>query len=385
MGGDLLVIIDVKVDLYSDGKEDWQSTEQLRRLRYPIRGVGGDARPGGALGSTFFLASDWKIQPYNSSQRLRINGNFYSEDGTTPFLTVPGENVFLEQELSAIVEVEDAPGGGGAVNNTDTYARNVIYINVSGGTGGTVWPTGTSSDPVNSLADAKILGSTYGITHFRVVGPLTIGNTDNINGLTFEGDNVNSSALTLTAGCTTAQSAFRGLNVTGTLNGGATFHQCRLTTLAGLGSDTYPTVIHECTLKESTFTLKSGLTTPQSILFSDCRSGLAATTGTILDFNGADSLVGLRRHGGAVTLQNYTGGQDSVMEFSQGALVAEASCTTGSVEISGICSITNASTGTFTMGRRGHVGTSDDITQASFKSLEEVLFNALVAALNAGA
>lgn len=105
--GDFVVDVDVKVDLYSDGKKDWRGSETLRKLIFPIRAVGGDARPGGKKGASFFLRPDWKIQPYLASHRLRIAGDFYSDDGTTPFLSVPGETLFLEQNLSALVEVED--------------------------------------------------------------------------------------------------------------------------------------------------------------------------------------------------------------------------------------------------------------------------------------
>lgn len=104
--GEDVVYLDVQIDLYSDGKEDWQSTESLRRLRFPIRAVGGDPLPGAReLGDTYFLASDWKIAPYEANQRLLVTGNLYSEDGTNPFQrTVGAYNVFLERDVSVLVE-----------------------------------------------------------------------------------------------------------------------------------------------------------------------------------------------------------------------------------------------------------------------------------------
>ena len=86
--GDFVVDIDVQEDLYSDGKNQWIASETLRKLDFPIRTTGGDPLPGSKqLGDTYFLASDWKIAPYEASHRLRVNGNFYSEDGTSPFNT----------------------------------------------------------------------------------------------------------------------------------------------------------------------------------------------------------------------------------------------------------------------------------------------------------
>lgn len=108
--GEYVIDLNIKRDIYSFGKEQWHSTESLRRLAFPIRPVGGDSRPSGnPLGSTFFLASDWKIAPYEADHRLRVLGNFYAEDGTSVFKrTVGAFNVFVEQDISAIVETASA-------------------------------------------------------------------------------------------------------------------------------------------------------------------------------------------------------------------------------------------------------------------------------------
>lgn len=110
VNGEYVIDLNIKRDIYSFGKEEWQATESLRRLKFPIRAVGGDTRPSGnPLGSTFFLAPDWKVAPYESNHRLRVSGNFYAEDGTSVFRkTVGAYNVFVEQDISAIVETSSA-------------------------------------------------------------------------------------------------------------------------------------------------------------------------------------------------------------------------------------------------------------------------------------
>jgi len=99
------ILIDVKIDLYSDGKEDWVANENLRKFQFPIRVVGGDPLPGTkSLGGAFFLASDWKIRPYNDNHRMVVVGDFYSEDGTDIFLNTIGTyTVRIVQEVSALV------------------------------------------------------------------------------------------------------------------------------------------------------------------------------------------------------------------------------------------------------------------------------------------
>jgi len=107
--------IDVKEDLYSDGKEDWVANENLRRFQFPITAVGGNPLPGGAaLGTTFFLASDWKIRPYDANHRLTIDGNLYATDGSDPFLnTIGNYTVRIMQKVSSLVDgVQDTSIAG---------------------------------------------------------------------------------------------------------------------------------------------------------------------------------------------------------------------------------------------------------------------------------
>jgi hypothetical protein len=107
LDGEDTVLVDVQVDLYSDGKEDWVADETLRRLKFPIRAVGGDDTPEGQLGDTYFLASDWKIAPYEANQRLLLSGNLYSEDGSNPLRRTVGMfNVFVERQVSLLVQTQ---------------------------------------------------------------------------------------------------------------------------------------------------------------------------------------------------------------------------------------------------------------------------------------
>ena len=107
------VLIDVKVDLYSDGKEDWVAAESLRKFNFPIGAVGGNPLPGAKdLGTTFFLASDWKIRPYDADHRLIIDGNLYSEDGSDPFLdTLSNYTVRIMQQVSDLVSTVSVGSG----------------------------------------------------------------------------------------------------------------------------------------------------------------------------------------------------------------------------------------------------------------------------------
>lgn len=128
INGELTVVLDFKIDIYSDGKKDWQSNLSLRRRPFPIRPTGGDELPGAkSLGSTFFLDPDWKIQPYNASHRFIVSGNIYSEDGTSPFNSTIGDfNVFFELEVSSLTTDITSAAGGASAAEVWAYTNRLL-------------------------------------------------------------------------------------------------------------------------------------------------------------------------------------------------------------------------------------------------------------------
>lgn len=101
-----VVDIDVKVDIYSDGKEDWIIDSNLTKYKFPIRAIGGDQLPGSRkLGSTFFLKYGWRIKPYEANHTLRVEGNLYTDEGDSPFLATNGAyTVSVINTVSALTE-----------------------------------------------------------------------------------------------------------------------------------------------------------------------------------------------------------------------------------------------------------------------------------------
>ena len=86
--------IDVKIDLYSDWKEWAQKRDHLKYLP-AMRAVGGDPTVAGAkLGSTFFTINNWQIV---ISESTVFDGNLFSDDYDTPFITADGAKVARSQ------------------------------------------------------------------------------------------------------------------------------------------------------------------------------------------------------------------------------------------------------------------------------------------------
>jgi hypothetical protein len=75
--------ISAQVDLYSDAKEDWNTTDSFLNFEFPFTTIGGDDL-GGALeaGDYYFLRTDlgWRIRPHESDHTLTIVGNIYAID-----------------------------------------------------------------------------------------------------------------------------------------------------------------------------------------------------------------------------------------------------------------------------------------------------------------
>lgn len=270
-------------------------------------------------------------------------------NGTTKVATIDGIWAVTPDSTSGYVML---PSRNNVQTEQFSAYNNEISIDVAGGTAGSLYPLGTAENPVNNLADAKILGVRYGITTFRVVDTLTIGATDNIDGLEMKGGtNELVDLIILTAGCSTEKTKFKDLTVAGVAGGGIICQHAAISNLSNIGTDTSPGILFdECLLLAGTHTLKAGLTTPQNVQFRYCITGLGGAVN--IDYNGADQLVGFRGHSGALTFSNYTGGQESIVEFAAGEITLDATCTSGTARIRGIVDkINNNSTGTFTVKR----------------------------------
>lgn len=178
-----------------------------------------------ALGSTFFLNSDWKIRPYNASHRLIINGNFYSADGTDPFLDPLGTfTVRIMQQVSSLVdstvqqlsEIEYASYNGGVTVDADSSYS------------GTDYPVGTPRSPVNNLLDALDIAADRGFTVFYILGDITVGDSLDFTQMSFIGESIDKSEITIESDANVDSCEFYEATITGTLDGQCKVKDCRI-------------------------------------------------------------------------------------------------------------------------------------------------------------
>ena len=100
-----VITLNVQVDLYSDGKEDWLATPDLQKMQFPIEPLGGNPIPIGVLGDSYILQNGWKIQPYEADHSLVIEGNLFPTQDPLVVDTVGSFRVEVTREVSTLVEV----------------------------------------------------------------------------------------------------------------------------------------------------------------------------------------------------------------------------------------------------------------------------------------
>lgn len=318
---DGVVEIDVKIDLYSDGKEDWVSTPSLTMISFPIRNVGGDPLPGDkALGATFFLDNAWKIRPYEGDHRLLVNGNLYSEDGTSPFTQVVGSyNVMVEIIVSSLVdsilrqlpEIQFASFQNGVwISPTHPNAQD-----------GTAFPIGTREYPSKNFNDTITIANNNGFNTLYLMESVACDGHD-LSGLILIGENHLLTTLTLTNSCITLGTEFSEMTITGEFNGECLLNNCKLD-----GPTGFKGTATNCILNTS---LGLGGSFGDVALFLDCWLGSSVVGGvTTIDMNGDGPTLNMRGHSGAVKIINKTGDSKVAIDFLSGRIIVDSTVEAG--------------------------------------------------------
>lgn len=111
---DGVITIDVQVDLYSDGKEDWLSDPTLDVMQFPINPVGGDQFGLlGVIGKWWIVQYGWHFKPFEADHTFRLVGNIATAAGWELVQdTVGAFRVRVENEVSTLVEVVQSAVSG---------------------------------------------------------------------------------------------------------------------------------------------------------------------------------------------------------------------------------------------------------------------------------
>lgn len=108
--------LDVKVDIYSDMKEDWQSNDALNKLKFPLsEPVGGNlTKPPTRISPYYFLKYGWTMRPQESDHTLYLeNGYLLVAGGGDPWVkTIGGYTVNIRDVVPTDSFTTPSEGGG---------------------------------------------------------------------------------------------------------------------------------------------------------------------------------------------------------------------------------------------------------------------------------
>lgn len=347
INGEWVIELDVKIDIYSDGKEDWVTSELLRRRTFPIKAVGGNPLPGSKeLGSSFFLASDWKIQPYPTNHIFRVNGNLYSEDGTSPFTPASGSfNVFLEQQVSSLVdstvqqlsEIEHMAFGG------------MVTIDVIDGTEGTDYPTGTMQYPTKSIEDAVIIANSKGFRKFFIkssmIGENALNAGTDIIGFEITGESSVNTQIEIEESALCENLTIRNCDIFGSLDGGTHIINCKVGELVFFNGH-----IDHCGLYGNIY-----LAGYEDAVISDCYIVDQDNT-PVINMGGSGQNLSMPNYSGIVNIKNLNSADEEIgIGLNAGLVILEDTITAGAIIVGGIGLLYDYSTGTTNVNSSGLV------------------------------
>ncbi len=228
-----------------------------------------------------------------------------------------------------------------------------VWIDFSSDNIGTAWPSGTAYQPVNNLADAKLIAENNGLSVLYIVGNATFGPGDILDGYIIVGQNPVKSAFVLTSGVSTIGCEFREATISGTLSGNAYIRHCEVTTLTYVEGR-----IVDCTLLD-TITL-AGLTTTNII---NCRDGIAGDGKPVIDMGVTGQALTITGFYGEIQIRNKTGTEKVSIDIDSGEVELDSSVTNGEIYVRGTGRLSDNSTGSAVVYYNGLVSRDlyDDI------------------------
>jgi hypothetical protein len=126
--------IDAKIDLYSDWKE-WFKTSDNSKFPVAFDTTGGDPTTAtGNVAAYYFLRNDngWRIKPAEEDAEVVIVGNLYPRDATLPmFMETTGAFTVLitiERDASSVVETVVAGSGVTQQDKDDIEAQIFAHV-----------------------------------------------------------------------------------------------------------------------------------------------------------------------------------------------------------------------------------------------------------------
>ena len=324
--------LDVKVDLYSDLKEDWLASSSLSNFKFPFLLSGGESIGAGQKAPTFyFLRYPWVVESNGDGGSLTIALNLYGfnetqTDTRNPIIVLAGDSVTNN--------VSNIPGLDTEGTDALRYASygGGVSVDVTSTNSGTAYPSGNQEYPVNNIPDAVSIAATKGFKKLFIIGNLTLGAGDDVRYLKLVGTSHINSVLTVGADALCLQTLFDKFDITGTLDGDSEITECIVRNLTYFNGH-----IHNSQLAGTIY-----LAGNKSANFDNCKM-YDITIPINIDCGATGQNLILTNFTGRASIVNITGASQIGIGLDAGDIIVDSSCTAGIVSISGTGTVTDNS------------------------------------------
>jgi hypothetical protein len=329
--------VDFRDDVFSDGKEDWLASADLRKYKFPVRSIGGNEVTGGkVIEPTFFLRYGWQMEPDDANHTVTVYGNVFHDDGISPVKVQEGYSIVVNMSTTI------SPDTGNPLvvqrASEDTTYAGVVTVDVTATNDyaeSTEYPAGTPSYPVNNLVDAISIANARGFTHFNILESMEVNTGSDFTGVEFYGQSITKTLLTIESSADTTKSEFYEAAITGTLDGENKLNNCLLQTLNFVNG-----IVSDCLLGNYTITL-GGST---DAYFLNCWSVVSGEDTPIIDMGGAGQDLGLRNYNGVLKITNLDWAANTIaMDLNSAKIILDSTITAGTVVCRGVGALVDTS------------------------------------------
>ncbi len=278
----------------------------------------------------FELNDEYKVWPIVECDLSGGNLVSLDENGLSilPFLGSP--NVVLSRVSSSSGTLSDIE----AIQYS-SY-QNSVWVDVNSGQAGVSYPSGTRESPVNNIQDAVIIGKAKGLSTLAILSDITLDAGDNVSDFCLYGKNPVQTTLLINPDAITDNCRIQELKVSGTLDGNATIDRC-LT----VGNINYIYGYIMNSMIAGSITLAGG----HGCALLNCYS--YSELDTYINMGGTGQNLLCRNFTGRIHISNLTDDSNDVsLDMLSGEVYIEPTVTAGFLDIRGIATLYDNSTGT---------------------------------------
>jgi len=287
------------------------------------------------------LADVYKI--WNETQCEVTGGNVVAVDsGSSPISSI--NPTFGTQVLK--VSSSSATATSQASLEYATFNGGIYWDSVDGKTSITDTVTdGNEANPLKNLSDVLTQAVLKSFIKIYVVGDVTIGATDNVDGYILVGDGPPLSEFTFVSGSSTVKTVVTGCHILGDIGGAADISDCHVEGLTDVGGTLIGTNFNRCILEaDSGDAMSLSASSTEHIHMVGCSAGSKSSNPTSIDCNGSAAFMTISYWSGGIVFKNMTNAaQEITINSTGGHVTIDSSCTAGTIIIQGDTKVTNNS------------------------------------------